>query len=134
MFSHLNYLNGTKIVIFGILAAAGVVVNDSLVMVDFVNKAREQGVRVKDAVVQAGSRRFRAIILTSLTTFIGLVPIMFESSMQAKIVIPMAISLAFGVAFATVVTLILIPCLYVILNDVKAMIGSKQPDQPIVNH
>ena len=90
--------------------------------------------RVKDAVVQAGSRRFRAIILTSLTTFIGLVPIMFESSMQAKIVIPMAISLAFGVAFATVVTLILIPCLYVILNDVKTMIISKQPEQPIVNH
>lgn len=106
--------------LFGIIAAAGVVVNDSLVMVDFVNKSREQGVALRDAVVHAGGRRFRAIALTSLTTFIGLVPIMFESSMQAQIVIPMAISLAFGVGFATVITLILIPCLYVLLEDLKA--------------
>jgi len=105
--------------IFGIIAAAGVVVNDSLVMVDFVNKAREDGIRIVDAVIQAGTKRFRAIILTSLTTFIGLMPIIFETSLQAKIVIPMAISLAFGVAFATVVTLIFIPCFYVILEDVK---------------
>jgi len=106
---------------FGIIAAAGVVVNDSLVMVDFVNKAREQGMALKDAVIESGGRRFRAITLTSLTTFIGLLPIMFEPSMQAKIVIPMAISLAFGVGFATVITLILIPCLYVLLEDVKAL-------------
>jgi len=105
--------------LFGIIAAAGVVVNDSLVMVDFVNKQREQGMALREAVVEAGGRRFRAIALTSLTTFIGLVPIMFESSMQAKIVIPMAISLAFGVGFATVITLILIPCLYVVLEDIK---------------
>ncbi|MCG7529909.1 efflux RND transporter permease subunit [Psychrobium sp. MM17-31] len=111
--------------IFGIIAAAGVVVNDSLVMVDFVNKAREQGIRIKDAVVQAGTKRFRAIILTSLTTFIGLMPIIFETSLQAKIVIPMAISLAFGVLFATVVTLIFIPCFYVVLEDVKALLGRK---------
>lgn len=105
--------------VFGIIAAAGVVVNDSLVMVDFVNKAREEGIRLTEAVVQAGMQRFRAIILTSLTTFIGLMPIIFETSLQAKIVIPMAISLAFGVAFATVVTLIFIPCFYVILEDIK---------------
>lgn len=104
--------------LFGIIAAAGVVVNDSLVMVDFVNKAREQGIAVKDAVVQAGCRRFRAILLTSITTFVGLIPIISETSLQAKLVIPMAISLAFGVLFATVVTLLLIPCLYVVLDDI----------------
>ncbi len=108
--------------VFGIIAAAGVVVNDSLVMVDFVNKAREEGIKITDAVIQAGTQRFRAIILTSLTTFIGLMPIMFETSLQAKIVIPMAISLAFGVAFATIVTLIFIPCFYVILEDIKRII------------
>lgn len=108
--------------LFGIIAAAGVVVNDSLVMVDFVNKARAKGMSLRDAVIESGGRRFRAIALTSLTTFIGLVPIMFESSMQAQIVIPMAISLAFGVGFATVITLILIPCLYVVLEDIKGFL------------
>ena len=104
---------------FGIIAVAGVVVNDSLVMVDFVNKARAQGVSIKDAAVEAGCKRFRAILLTSLTTFIGLVPIILETSLQAQIVIPMAVSLAFGVLFATVITLVLIPCQYVALEDVK---------------
>lgn len=108
--------------IMGILAAAGVVVNDSLVMVDYVNNARKRGERLKDAVMHAGSKRFRAIMLTSITTFIGLVPIIFfEVSAQAKIVIPMAVSLAFGVLFATIVTLILIPCLYIIIEDIKAI-------------
>ncbi|NRA70570.1 MAG: efflux RND transporter permease subunit [Gammaproteobacteria bacterium] len=116
--------------VFGIIAAAGVVVNDSLVMVDYVNKARLVGTQVKDAVIEAGGRRFRAITLTSLTTFIGLMPIIFESSMQAKIVIPMAISLAFGVAFATVITLILIPCLYVMLDDLQHLRQSKESVSP----
>ncbi|MBQ4810081.1 acriflavin resistance protein [Pseudoalteromonas luteoviolacea] len=106
---------------FGIIAVAGVVVNDSLVMVDFVNKARERGLSIKEAVVEAGCRRFRAILLTSLTTFIGLVPIIMETSLQAQIVIPMAVSLAFGVLFATVITLILIPCQYVALEDAKRL-------------
>jgi multidrug efflux pump subunit AcrB len=108
---------------FGIIAAAGVVVNDSLVMVDYVNKSREQGVATKVAVVMAGCRRFRAIFLTSITTFMGLIPIIMETSLQAQIVIPMAVSLAFGVLFATVVTLLLIPCLYVVLEDVKDLIA-----------
>ena len=119
--------------IFGIIAAAGVVVNDSLVMVDFVNKAREEGIRTSDAVVRAGTQRFRAIILTSLTTFIGLMPIIFETSMQAKIVIPMAISLAFGVAFATIVTLVFIPCFYVILEDVKHVITTRLFNKKLFN-
>ena len=106
--------------VLGIMAASGVVVNDSLVMVDYVNNARKEGVPLKEAVMAAGNRRFRAIMLTSITTFIGLVPIVFfETSMQAQIVIPMAVSLAFGVLFATVVTLVLIPNLYIIIEDIR---------------
>lgn len=111
---------------FGIIALAGVVVNDSLIMVDFVNRARAQGIAIKQAAIEAGTQRFRAIILTSLTTFLGLAPIIFfEKSLQAKIVIPMATSLAFGIVFATVITLILIPALYVILDDMKKLVGRK---------
>ena len=105
--------------ICGIIALSGVVVNDSLIMVDFVNRARQEGHRLMDAAISAGTQRFRAIILTSLTTFMGLVPIMFERSLQAQVVIPMAISLAFGILFATVITLLLVPALYVILDDIK---------------
>ena len=72
-----------------------------------------------DAAISAGTQRFRAIILTSLTTFMGLMPIVFERSLQAQVVIPMAISLAFGILFATVITLLLVPALYLILNDLK---------------
>jgi len=117
--------------IMGILAAAGVVVNDSLVMVDYVNNARKRGEKLKDAVIHAGTKRFRAILLTSITTFIGLVPIIFfEVSAQAQIVIPMAISLAFGVLFATIVTLIFIPSLYIIIEDLKGLVKRKRK-QPI---
>ncbi|WP_411359951.1 efflux RND transporter permease subunit [Pseudidiomarina sp. YC-516-91] len=105
--------------LFGIIALAGVVVNDSLVMVDYVNQARRDGTPLRQAVQDAGSARFRAIVLTSLTTFFGLLPIVLEKSLQAKMVIPMAISLAFGILFATVITLLLIPCLYIILDDAK---------------
>ncbi|WP_220732357.1 efflux RND transporter permease subunit [Shewanella morhuae] len=103
----------------GIVALAGVVVNDSLILVDFVNRARKQGQSVRQAAVDSGCYRFRAIILTSLTTFVGLVPIILERSLQAQIVIPMATSLAFGILFSTVVTLILVPLLYIILDDIK---------------
>jgi multidrug efflux pump subunit AcrB len=102
---------------FGIIALAGVVVNDSLILVDFVNRERRLGVPLFQAVTDAASKRFRAILLTSLTTFFGLVPIVLETSLQAQIVIPMATSLAFGILFATVITLFLIPCLYIVLDD-----------------
>jgi multidrug efflux pump subunit AcrB len=105
--------------IFGVIALTGVVVNDSLVMVDYINKERSQGVDIIKAVKHAGSKRFRAILLTSLTTFFGLLPIMFEQSLQAKVIIPMAVSLAFGILFATVITLILIPALYALLERIK---------------
>ncbi len=105
--------------VFGVIALTGVVVNDSLVMVDYINKERSQGIDIISAVKHAGSKRFRAILLTSLTTFFGLLPIMFEQSLQAKVIIPMAVSLAFGILFATVITLILIPALYAMLERMK---------------
>lgn len=111
---------------FGIIALSGVVVNDSLIMVEFVNRARKEGLRLTDAVLQAGTQRFRAIMLTSLTTFFGLLPIMFETSLQAQIIIPMAVSLAFGIMFATVITLLLIPSLYIILEDFKGLFRRKR--------
>ncbi|MDN4504305.1 efflux RND transporter permease subunit [Alteromonadaceae bacterium BrNp21-10] len=110
----------------GIIALTGVVVNDSLIMVDFVNRARSEGHSVLDSVMQAGAQRFRPIILTSLTTFMGLLPIVFERSLQAQIVIPMAISLAFGILFATVITLLLVPCLYMMLADMKNAFSRKK--------
>jgi len=103
--------------LFGLIALSGVVVNDSLIMVDFINKARAAGTNIKDAVIQSGTLRFRAIILTSLTTAVGLMPIMFEKSVQAQYVTPMAISMSFGIIFATVITLFLIPALYMLLTD-----------------
>ena len=106
--------------LFGLIAAAGVVINDSLVMTDFVNQRRKQGHALLAAVTEAGCARFRAITLTSITTFVGVLPIMFETSTQAKIVIPMAVALGFAVLYATFVTPILVPCLYMILEDLKA--------------
>ena len=103
--------------LFGLVALAGVVVNDSLIMIDFINKAREKGMELKQAVIESGTKRFRAIILTSITTAAGLMPIMLEGSLQAQSVIPMAISLSFGIIFATVITLFLIPSLYMLQLD-----------------
>ncbi len=112
---------------FGIIALSGVVVNDSLLMVDFINRGRRDGMSRVEAAIDAGTRRFRAIILTSLTTFFGLLPITFETSIQAKIVIPMAVSLAFGILFATLITLIWIPCLYVLLGNAKDWFLNRDP-------
>ncbi|MCY3885072.1 MAG: efflux RND transporter permease subunit [Gammaproteobacteria bacterium] len=103
---------------FGCVALTGVVVNDSLILVHFVNrKRREEGASLLESILSAGKARLRAILLTSLTTFFGLVPILLETSLQAQIVIPMAVSLAFGIMFATVITLILVPCLLRIGGD-----------------
>lgn len=105
--------------VYGIIALAGVVVNDSIILVDFVNKSVADGLDIVEAAIKAGTERFRAIMLTSLTTFFGLLPILTETSLSAQMVIPMAVSLGFGILFATVITLILIPCLYMMLNDIK---------------
>jgi multidrug efflux pump subunit AcrB len=104
---------------FGIVALTGVVVNDSLVMVDFINRFRADGESIEKAIREAGAARFRPIILTSITTFAGLTPLLLERSLQARFLIPMAISLAFGVVFATFITLVLVPVSYLILDDFK---------------
>ncbi len=111
---------------FGIVALSGVVVNDSLIMIDLINRERKSGIGLTRVVRDCATRRFRPIMLTTLTTFFGLVPMMLERSLQARFLIPMAISLAFGVAFATLITLFLVPSLYMILEDIRAWIFAKE--------
>ena len=111
----------TMMSMFGMVALAGVVVNDSLVMVHFINRKRTLNADLEVAIREAGVVRFRPILLTSLTTFAGLSPLLMEKSMQARFLIPMALSLASGVLFATFVTLFLVPTGYLIVEDVKAM-------------
>ncbi len=111
--------NISMISIMGIIALAGVVVNDSLVLIDYANRLRRDGMNPWDAIRDAGVRRFRPIILTTLTTFGGLAPMIFETSRQARFIIPMAISLGFGILFATVITLILVPSLYLMIEDLS---------------
>ncbi|MGY8691225.1 MAG: efflux RND transporter permease subunit, partial [Verrucomicrobiales bacterium] len=103
--------------IFGMLALAGVVVNDSLVMVDYINNRLKEGLSLREACLEAGARRFRPIMLTSVTTFVGLMPLLMERSLQAQFLIPMAVSLGFGVLFATGITLYLIPCSLLLAED-----------------
>jgi multidrug efflux pump subunit AcrB len=113
----------TLISMFGVVALTGVVVNDSLIMIDFINRARRDGVDLRTAVVESGIRRFRPIMLTSLTTFAGLTPLLLEKSLQARFLVPMATSLGFGVVFSTFITLILIPVSYTLLSDFKIRLG-----------
>lgn len=108
--------------VFGMLALAGVVVNDSLVLVDYINRRRREGRSLLEACREAGGRRFRPILLTSVTTFVGLAPLMFEKSLHAQFLIPMAVSLGFGVMFATVITLYLIPCSLLLAEDLGQVI------------
>jgi multidrug efflux pump subunit AcrB len=105
--------------VLGMLALSGVVVNDSLVLVDYINRKRREGVDLMEAVRNAGVARFRAIMLTSITTFAGLVPILWEKSTQAQFLIPMAISLGWGILFATFITLLLVPINYLLLEDLQ---------------
>jgi len=118
-------MNLTIMSMFGLVALSGVVVNDSLVMVDFINRHHEDTGNPRDAVRKSGVARFRPIILTSLTTFLGLTPLLLEKSMQAKFLVPMAISLAFGVVFSTAITLILVPAGYLILEDIRSLFARK---------
>ena len=111
--------------LFGMLALLGILVNDSLVMVDWVNKRVASGIDKHEAIINAGAARFRPIFLTSITTFVGLLPILFDTSAPAQFLIPMAISLGFGILYATFITLIMVPCNYVILEDIKSIFNSK---------
>jgi len=115
--------------ILGIIALSGVVVNSSLVMVDYINRQRRLGVAVKEAVARAGVVRFRPILLTSLTTFVGLAPLMLSDQPETAFIVPMAISLAWGVLFSTVITLFLVPCLYLALEDFHEWEVPEMPDE-----
>jgi len=108
--------------LMGVIALSGVVVNDSLIMIDYANKRRKEGKSIYESIHEAGLRRFRPIILTTMTTFGGLAPIILENSSQAFYLIPMAISLGFGIVFATAIILVIVPCLYLSLEDIKLLI------------
>jgi multidrug efflux pump subunit AcrB len=120
--------NFSLLSLFGMVGLAGVVVNDSLVLVYTANRLRRQGKLSYEAIVKAGRLRFRPILLTSLTTFAGLTPMLLERSVQAQFLIPMAISLGFGVLFGTLVTLLLIPSGYMILEDLRNLFGRTRGD------
>jgi len=111
----------------GLLALTGVVVNDSLVLVDYINKQRKKGLDIMGAVINAGAARFRPVMLTSLTTFAGLTPILLEKSTQAQFLQPMAISLGFGILFATLFTLIIVPVMYVVFVVIGAFLKKYLP-------
>jgi multidrug efflux pump subunit AcrB len=120
-------MNLSILSLMGMLALIGVVVNDSLVLVDYVNRRRREGMTAMEAVRTAGVARFRAVMLTSLTTFAGLAPLIFEKSTQAQFLIPMAVSLGFGVLFATFITLVLVPINYIILDDLMRVFERLRP-------
>jgi multidrug efflux pump subunit AcrB len=125
LFGHLIMgFNLSILSIFGMVGLAGVVVNDSLVLIYAANRFRSAGDTAQDAVIKAGCIRFRPILLTSLTTFVGLSPMIVERSVQAQFLIPMAVSLGFGVLFATFITLILVPCSYMIREDCLHLVSS----------
>ncbi|QIB65227.1 efflux RND transporter permease subunit [Kineobactrum salinum] len=116
--------------LLGVIACAGVVVNDNLVLIDRINRLRAAGHPLLQALLQGGEDRFRPIVLTSLTTFVGLIPIMTETSVQAQFLIPMVTSLAFGVLFASGVTLLLVPCLYLLGEEIGAALLRRRPPLP----
>lgn len=114
----------------GLIALTGVVINDSLVLMDAINAHRKEGLGAADAVIQAATRRFRPILLTSLTTFLGLAPMILETSIQARFLIPMALSLGFGVLFVTVIVLLIIPAIYMLFEDALGWIGKDLAPDP----
>jgi len=109
----------TIVSLFGIVALSGIVVNDSLILIDFINRAVRSGVDIETAVVESGKVRFRPVLLTSITTIAGLLPILLERSFQAQFIIPMAISICFGLLAATLLTLLYVPALYLIVRDIR---------------
>jgi multidrug efflux pump subunit AcrB len=119
IFGHLIMgLEFTIVSVFGIVALSGIVVNDSLILIDFINRTLRNGAEVNKAVIESGIARFRPVLLTSVTTIAGLFPLLLERSFQAQFLIPMAVSICFGLLIATVLTLLYVPALYLIVADV----------------
>ena len=128
--------NFSMMSIFGFVALTGVVVNSSLVLVHYINERRSMGIGLDEAVRDAGVARFRPIVLTSITTFVGLAPILRETSVSAQFLIPMATSLGFGVLFGSAISLFLVPSAYYVLEDLKVLLARKRtngtPNDPLV--
>ena len=116
--------------LLGMLALSGVVINDALVLIDYANRKRREGMAPREAIVAAATRRLRPIMMTTLTTFLGLAPMILETSRQARFMIPMAISLGFGMLFATVILLVLVPCLYLSLENLRERLSAPPPPEP----
>jgi multidrug efflux pump subunit AcrB len=116
----------TIVSIFGIVALSGIVVNDSLILIDFINRAVRSGMDVEKAVIESGRARFRPVLLTSVTTVAGLFPLLLERSFQAQFLVPMAVSLCFGLMVATVLTLLYVPALYLIVKDITLLFKGRE--------
>jgi multidrug efflux pump subunit AcrB len=116
----------TMVSIFGIVALSGIVVNDSLILIDFINRAVRDGMHIDQAVVESGKARFRPVLLTSVTTIAGLFPLLLERSFQAQFLIPMAVSICFGLLAATILTLLYVPALYLIVQDILNLFSRKK--------
>ena len=126
-----HYISGLELTmfsIFGIVALSGIVVNDSLILIDFINAKIRAGQKTFDAVVEAGQNRFRPVLLTSVTTVAGLFPLLLETSFQAQFLIPMAVSISYGLMAATVLTLVFVPALYVVVEDIKGALTAKEKE------
>jgi len=121
-------LDITMISIFGIVALAGIVVNDALIIIDFINSKVRQGKAIFEAVIEAGQNRFRPVLLTSVTTVAGLFPLLLETSFQAQFLIPMAVSISFGLIAATLLTLVFVPSLYVVIQDVTDIFIAREKE------
>jgi len=118
---------------FGIVALSGIVVNDSLILIDFINRAVGSGTDVDTAVIESGKVRFRPVLLTSVTTIAGLMPLLLERSFQAQFLIPMAVSICYGLLAATLLTLLFVPALYLVVRDIGGVLApKKQGDSPVV--
>ena len=121
--------NLSIISMMGIVALSGIVVNDSLILIDFINRSAREGTEIYQAVIQSGKARFRPVLLTSITTVAGLFPLLLERSFQAQFLIPMAVSISFGLLAATVLTLLFVPSLYLIVRDVTRLLGGDAPKE-----
>ena len=115
----------TIVSVFGIVALSGIVVNDSLILIDFINRAVASGMDLDKAVIESGRARFRPVLLTSVTTVAGLFPLLLERSFQAQFLVPMAVSLCFGLMVATFLTLLYVPALYLIVEDIINLFKSR---------
>ena len=117
--------NLSTISMFGMVGLTGIVVNDALILIDFINKAVRRGVEIDAAVIESGKNRFRPVLLTSVTTIAGLFPLLLERSFQAQFLIPMAVSISFGLFAATLLTLLFVPALYLIVEDCRHLFAAR---------